>query len=40
VPLFMNGFMSSVLIMILIFLGSFVNSVFHESIFCHCVASA
>jgi uncharacterized membrane protein len=40
VLLFMNGFMSSVLITILIFLGSFANSEFHESIFYHWVASA
>jgi hypothetical protein len=39
VLLFMNGFMSSVLITILIFLGSFANSGFHESIFYQCVAS-
>jgi uncharacterized membrane protein len=38
--LFMNGFMPSVLIMILIFLGSFANSGFRESIFHHCVALA
>jgi hypothetical protein len=40
VLLFMNGFMLSVLITILIFLESFANSGFHESIFHHCVASA
>jgi hypothetical protein len=40
VLLFMNGFMPSVLITILIFLRSFTNSGFCESIFCHCVASA
>jgi uncharacterized membrane protein len=40
VLLFMNGFMSSVLITILIFLGSFANSGFRESIFCHCVTLA
>jgi uncharacterized membrane protein len=40
VLLFMNGFMSSVLIVILIFLGSMANSGFHESIFRHCVTSA
>jgi hypothetical protein len=39
VLLFMNGFMPSVLITILIFLGSFTNSRFCESIFCHYVAS-
>jgi hypothetical protein len=38
VLLFMNGFMSSVLIAILIFLGSMTNSGFRESIFQHCVA--
>jgi uncharacterized membrane protein len=38
--LFMNGFMTSVLIVILIFLGSMANSGFHESMFCHYVASA
>jgi uncharacterized membrane protein len=38
--LFMNGFMPSVLIMMLILLGSFANSGFCESIFHHCVASA
>jgi hypothetical protein len=38
VLLFMNGFMPSVLIMILIFRGSFANSGFYESIFHHCVA--
>jgi hypothetical protein len=36
----MNGFMPSMLIMILIFLESFANSGFHESIFHHLVASA
>jgi hypothetical protein len=40
VLLFMNGFMPSMLITILIFLGSFTNSGFHELIFHHCVASA
>jgi uncharacterized membrane protein len=40
VLVFMNGFMPSVLIVILIFLGSMANSEFHESIFHHCVASA
>jgi hypothetical protein len=40
VLLFMNGSMPSVLIMILIFLVSFANSEFRESIFYHCVASA
>jgi hypothetical protein len=40
VPLFMNGFMSSVLIAILLFLESMVKSRFCESIFHHCVASA
>jgi hypothetical protein len=39
VLLFMNEFMPSVLIVILIFLGSFANSGFRESIFHHCVAS-
>jgi uncharacterized membrane protein len=39
VLLFMNGFMPLVLIVILIFLGSMVNSGFHESMFRHCVAS-
>jgi hypothetical protein len=38
--LFKKGFMPSVLIRILIFLGSMANSGFHESMFCHCVASA
>jgi uncharacterized membrane protein len=40
VLLFMNGFMSFVLIVILIFFGSMANSGFHESMFHHCVASA
>jgi hypothetical protein len=39
VLLFMNWFMPSVLIAILIFLRSMTNSGFHESIFYHCVAS-
>jgi hypothetical protein len=39
VLLFMNGFMSLVLIAILIFLGSMANSRFHKSIFRHCVTS-
>jgi hypothetical protein len=39
VPLFMNGCMPFVLITILIFLGSFANSGFHELIFHHCVSS-
>jgi uncharacterized membrane protein len=39
VLLFINGFMSSVLIVILIFLGSMANSGFHESMFHHYVAS-
>jgi hypothetical protein len=39
VILFMNGFMPSMLIMILIFLRSFANLGFRESIFHHCVAS-
>jgi uncharacterized membrane protein len=39
VLLFMNGFMPSVLIAILIFLGSMTNLGFHESTFLHCVAS-
>jgi hypothetical protein len=38
--LLMNGFMPSVLIAILIFHGSMVNSGFRESMFHHCVASA
>jgi uncharacterized membrane protein len=38
--LFMNGFMPSVLIAILIFLGSMANSGFLASMFQHCVASA
>jgi uncharacterized membrane protein len=37
--LFKKGFMSSVLIAILIFLGSMTNSGFRESIFCYYVAS-
>jgi hypothetical protein len=37
--LFMNGFMSSVLIAILVLLGSLENSRFYKSMFCHCVAS-
>jgi hypothetical protein len=40
VLLFMNGFMPSVLIAILIFLGSMANSGFRESMFHHCVTSA
>jgi hypothetical protein len=40
VLLFMNLFMSSVVITILIFLRSFANSGFRESIFHHCVALA
>jgi uncharacterized membrane protein len=39
VLLFINGFMPSVLIAILIFLGSMVNLGFRESMFHHCVAS-
>jgi uncharacterized membrane protein len=39
VLLFMNGFMPSVLIAILIFLGSMANLGFHESMFRHYVAS-
>jgi hypothetical protein len=39
VLVFMNGFMSSMLIAILIFLGSMANSGFHELMFHHCVAS-
>jgi hypothetical protein len=39
VLLFMNGFMPSMLIMILIFLRSMANSGFYESMFCHYVAS-
>jgi hypothetical protein len=39
VQLFMKGFMPSVLIAILIFLGSMANSGFHKSMFHHCVAS-
>jgi hypothetical protein len=39
VLLFMNEFMPSVLIAILIFLRSMANSAFHESIFDHCVTS-
>jgi hypothetical protein len=37
--LFMNGFMPSVLIALLIFLISMANLGFHELLFCHCVAS-
>jgi hypothetical protein len=37
--LFMNGFILSVLIVILIFLGSMTNLGFCESMFHHCVAS-
>jgi hypothetical protein len=40
VLLFKNVFMPSLLIVILIFLGSMTNSGFHESMFCHSVASA
>jgi hypothetical protein len=40
VQLFMNGFILSVLIAILIFLRSMANSGFRESIFRHCVALA
>jgi hypothetical protein len=40
VLLFINGFMPSVLIVILIFLGSMTNSAFCESMFHHCMASA
>jgi hypothetical protein len=40
VLLFMNEFMPSVLIVILIFLGSIANLGFHEAIFHHCVESA
>jgi uncharacterized membrane protein len=40
VLLFMNGFMPSVFIAILIFLGSIANLGFHESMFHHCVSSA
>jgi hypothetical protein len=40
VLLFMNEFMPSMLIAILILLGSMANSEFCESIFHHCVASA
>jgi hypothetical protein len=40
VLLFKKVFMPSVLIAILIFLRSMANSRFHESMFCHCVASA
>jgi uncharacterized membrane protein len=40
VLLFMNGFMPSVLIAILIFLGSKANPGFCESMFSHCVVSA
>jgi uncharacterized membrane protein len=39
VLLFINGFIPSVLIVILIFLGSMANSGFHELMFCHYVAS-
>jgi hypothetical protein len=39
VLLFMNGFMPSMLIAILIFLGSISNLGIRESMFCHCVAS-
>jgi hypothetical protein len=39
VLLLMNGFMPSMLIVILIFLGSMANLGFHESMFHHCVAS-
>jgi hypothetical protein len=38
VLLFMNGFIPSVLIVILIFLGSMANFGYHDSIFHHCVA--
>jgi hypothetical protein len=40
VILFMNGFTPYVLIVILIFIKSKENLGFHESMFCHCVASA
>ncbi|PUZ69500.1 hypothetical protein GQ55_2G114000 [Panicum hallii var. hallii] len=40
VLLFMNGFMPSVLIAILIFLGSSANLGYRKSMFRHCVASA
>jgi hypothetical protein len=40
VLLFMNGFMSSVLIAILLFLRSLANSGYRKSMFHHCVASA
>jgi hypothetical protein len=40
VLLFMNGFMPSVLIAILLFLESMENSGFYESMFHHCVALA
>jgi hypothetical protein len=40
VLLFMNGFMPSMLIVILIFLGSMTNLGFRESMFHHCVASS
>jgi protein-S-isoprenylcysteine O-methyltransferase Ste14 len=40
VLLFMNGFMPTVLIVILIFLESIANSGFRELMFHHCVASA
>jgi hypothetical protein len=39
VLLFMNAFMPSVLIAILIFLKSMANSGFHELMFCHCLES-
>jgi hypothetical protein len=39
VLLFLNGFMPSMLIAILIFLGSLANLGYHESMFCHYVAS-
>jgi hypothetical protein len=39
VLLFMNEFMTSVLITVLIFLRSMANSGFHESMFHHCVTS-
>jgi hypothetical protein len=40
VLLFKKGYMPSVLIAILIFLGSMLNLGFRESMFCHCVTSA
>jgi hypothetical protein len=40
VLLFMNGFMPSVLIMIIIFIESMANSGFHELMFHHCVVLA